>query len=62
MIPVECSQKTEPLRSYWVHIITYDNSLEFAEHGRIKDVLGWKAIFTTPTIAGRKGEWRTSTE
>jgi IS30 family transposase len=33
------------LKAYRVHTITYDNGLEFTEHGRIKEALGAAGYF-----------------
>jgi IS30 family transposase len=36
------------LKGYRVHTITYENGLEFAEHGRIEEVLGAAGYFCEP--------------
>lgn len=43
------------LKAYRVHTITYDNGLEFAEHGRIEEALGAAGYFCRPYHSWEKG-------
>jgi len=43
------------LKAYRVHTITYDNGLEFAEHGRIEEALGAVGYFCKPYHSWEKG-------
>ena len=43
------------MKHYRVHTITYDNGLEFAEHGRIEEVLDAAGYFCRPYHSWEKG-------